>query len=67
MLKKIAVEKVGQWLANAPQCSRCGHCEVAVPSMRLLCHLNNRYAIVSLVNTNDLWKVRLSPFPTSAI
>ena len=55
-------------------CSRCGRCEATVPSMRSLCHLNNRYAIISLVtysliyrNPNDLWKVRLSPFPTSAI
>ena len=71
MLKKIAVEKVGHWIANAPQCSRC---EVAVPSMRSLCHLNNRYAIVSLVTYSliyrypyDLWKVQLSPVPTSAI
>ena len=45
-----------------------------MPSMRSLCHLNNRYAIVPLVtysliyrNPNDLWKVLLSPFPTSAI
>ena len=54
--------------------SLCSRCEVSVPSMRSLCHFNNRYAIVSLVtyslvyrNPNDLWKVRLSPFPTSAI
>ena len=74
MLKKITVGKVGQWIANAPQCTRCGRCDVAVSSMRSLCHLHNRYAIVphvtySLIyrNPNDLWKVRLSPFPTSAI
>ena len=56
MFKKIAVEKVGHWIVNGPRCSRCtdtgcgcGRCEVAVLSMRSLCHLNHRYAIVSLV------------------
>ena len=51
-------------------CNRCGRCDVAVSSMRSLCHLNNRYAIVPLVtysliyrNPNDLWKVRLGRFP----
>ena len=45
-----------------------------MPSMRSLCHLNNRYAIVPLVtysliyrNPNDLCEVQLSLFPTSAI
>ena len=75
MLKKIAVEKVGQWFVNSPQCISCAVVvNVAVASMRSLCHLNYRYAMVSLVTyslfyryPNYLCKVQLSPVPTSAI
>ena len=30
---KIAVEKVGQWIANAPQCTRCAIVVVVVMSL----------------------------------
>ena len=45
MLKIIAVEKVGSgllMLRNALACNRSGRCDVAVSSMRSLCHLSNR-------------------------
>ena len=71
MLKKIAVEKVGHCIANGPQCSRCA---VVVVVVRSLCHLNNRYAIDSLVTysliyryPNDPMESSVSPVPTSAI
>ena len=35
MFKKIAVKKVGHWIANGPRCSRC---KVVVVVVRSLCY-----------------------------
>ena len=63
MLKKIAVEKVGHWIANGPQCSRCAVvvvvvrslCSVATAanykSLRSLC---GRYTTLDHLGLNDL-------------